>query len=92
MLRRLAIASIGVPGSESSAVNSQRIASRSSKPQSKSKVSVPHRPLTIWEPSRKAAGTASRPFGTGHGEEFAVAQQLLHSPWRDAEPGGYIGE
>jgi len=63
VLRRLAIASIGVPGSESSAVNSQRSASGSSKPQSRSKVRVPHRPLTIWWPSRKAAGTASVPSG-----------------------------
>src|SRR4029077_9714475 len=33
-----------------------------------------------------------RPFGAGHGEEFAVAQQLLHSPNRNAELAGYIGE
>ena len=38
------IAWIGVPGSDSSAVNSQSSASASSNPQSKSKVSVPCRP------------------------------------------------
>src|SRR5260221_13454193 len=42
-----AIASIGLPGSDSSEVNSQRIASTSVKPQSNSKVSVPCRPRTI---------------------------------------------
>jgi hypothetical protein len=38
------IAWIGVPGSDSSAVNSQRSASASSNPQSKSRVSVPCSP------------------------------------------------
>src|SRR5215468_1636952 len=54
---------IGVPGSVSSAVNSQRSASSSSNPQSKSTVSVPPSPLTICPPSRKAAGTQRSPFG-----------------------------
>jgi hypothetical protein len=33
-----------------------------------------------------------RPFGTRHGEEFAIAEQLLHSPHRKAEQVGYLGE
>jgi geranylgeranyl diphosphate synthase type I len=58
-----AIAWMGVPGSESSAVNSQRSASGSSKPQSNSTVSVPCSPRTTWSPSRKAAGTEYAPLG-----------------------------
>src|SRR5689334_16763259 len=34
----------------------------------------------------------NHPFGTGHGEELTVAQQLLHSPGRNAELAGYIEE
>ena len=57
------IAWIGVPGSVSSAVNSQRSASGSSNPQSNRTVSVPCRPRTTWSPSRKAAGTQYTPLG-----------------------------
>jgi hypothetical protein len=46
VLRFSAIAWIGVPGSDSSAVNSQRSASSSVNPQSRSSVRVPGSPLT----------------------------------------------
>ena len=43
-------------------------------------------------PRSFACATQERPFGTGNGEEFAIAEQLLHSPNRNAEQAGYIGE
>ena len=57
------IAWMGVPGSVSSAVNSQRSASGSPNPQSNRTVSVPCSPRTTWSPSRKAAGTQNAPLG-----------------------------
>src|ERR1700685_243069 len=78
--RRLAIASIGLPGSVSSAVNSQRSASRSSNPQSKSRVRVPLRPLTTWLPSRKAAGIASVPPGRVTARSFRSRRSCFTRP------------
>src|ERR1700733_5383604 len=78
--RRLAIASLGFPGSGPSAVNSQRSASRSSNPQSKSRVRVPLRPLTIWLPSRKAAGTASVPSGRVTARSFRSRRSCFTRP------------
>jgi hypothetical protein len=44
--------------------------------------------LTVKEGGRYR----ERAFRTLHGEELAIAEQLLHSPQGDAELIGYAGE
>src|SRR5699024_2652327 len=55
---------MGVPGRESSGVNSQRRASSWEKPESLSRTRVPGRPLTKSLPFKNAAGTDNSPLRT----------------------------
>ena len=71
-------------------MNSQRSASTSLNPQSKSSVSVPVQALDDLGTVEERGGDRDRAIGTGDSEEFPVAEQLLHTAGGDAETGGDI--
>jgi len=80
----LTIASIGVPGSESSRreqpAHRLQLVESAVEEQGEGSAQALDDLVAVQEGGRDR----ERPFGTGHGEEFPVAQELLHSPYRHA--------
>src|SRR5699024_4306908 len=76
---------MGVPGRESSGVNSQRRASSWEKPESLSRTRVPGRPLTKSLPFKNAAGTDNSPLRTTPIMRFSRMSCLM---WLGLTPSG----